>query len=242
MRNFANKQLGLTPSIKDERTLQLKKYFPAFITPPPSDARWWLQADLSNQLGNDRYGNCTYATAGHIIQLLRAVSHGNLQLISDESIIDAAREAGALNGYSLLQRNKNWRTKGICSNRINAFAAFEPQDPAYIRQVIWEFGCADISLLLPNAWQTAEIWDVGTGRDYTPNSWGAHSVPVVGYDESSLYVSTWGEVIELTDAALTEFSDEGFALINSLWLQDDDLTPSDYDVDSLTEDLANITD
>jgi hypothetical protein len=241
MPSFANFKLGRSSSEKDPRNLQLSKYFPKGLREAPPIRRWDEETDLSNMLGNDVYGNCTYVTAAHAMQLMHSVVLDITTLFDEQDFIELCRERKALRGYSILQRNKDWRKLGILDNKIEAFASFDSTNANLTRQVVNEFSFADIGLLLPRAWQESTLWDIGTGKDFTPNSWGSHSVPIVGYNETSFFVSTWGRIIEMTSEALTAYSDEGFAIVDKLWISDQNISPSGILFEDLMYDVETVS-
>jgi hypothetical protein len=146
----------------------------------------------------------------------------------------------ALEGYSILERLKYWRKNGMWANTLWAFLSVVPSYPDTVRTAINSFGDLDIGVNLPNAWRDADIWDTGSGRLYRPNSWGPHSVPLVGYDRQHVFAVSWGTVIPLTWAALTTFCDEAYALIDPDWIAGDSLTPSHFDLSQLHADLQTI--
>lgn len=235
-------KLGCNPSRRDARTLQLAYYrkLPYYEQPP--ERRWDKPIDDWGIMGNDNYGNCTIVTPAHAILAWAANESGDLRRIADSAVIELSREMGALDGYNILDRLNWWRKKGMWANRLWAYAQINPADESTMRTAINNFGCADIALSLPLAWQGADVWDTGYGRTYRPNSWGGHSVPIVGYDTNFLYVVTWGYIQTMTWQALAYYSDEAYALINPSWLAGGDATtPSGFDLTLLHADLQKVT-
>lgn len=157
--------------------------------------------------------------------------------ITDSAIIALSRDMGALHGYNILDRLKYWRRSSMFGNFLWAFAAVDLTNVEAVKSAVNAFGGLDIGVNLPSAWQDSDVWDIGSGRGYRPGSWGGHSVPIVGYDENYLFVSTWGEIVPMTWAALPVFCDEGYALIDPTWLANGAVTPSNYDLETLHRDL-----
>jgi hypothetical protein len=225
------------PSRDDSRTLRLDKYARRELLPQPKICLWQEAVGEWGVMGNNDYGNCVIATAGHAILSWSANAQLNDKRITDEAVVELSREMGALDGYNILNRLKWWRKKGMWGNYLWAFAAVDMTDRPLVQDAINAFGLCDIGLNLPRAWVDSEVWDVGTGREYRPDSWGGHSVPLVGYDESYVYCVTWGEVQPITWAALPYYSDEGYALIDPSWLAGGPVCPSGFDLVQLHADL-----
>jgi hypothetical protein len=240
--NATTRYLGRNPSRHDPRTLQLRSYEPIKLPTPPAECRWDSAITDWGVMGNDTYGNCVIATAGHLILAWRANELHDTTRIADAAVVELSKTMGALHGYNILDRLKYWRKNQMWANPVWAFAQTNPTDATEIRNAISIFGAADIGINLPNAWRTAEVWDTGTGRAYNPGSWGGHSVPIVGYDASYLYVVTWGAVQKMTWAALLKYCDESYAIIDRDWLAaETHTTPSGYDLAAMHADLQAIT-
>lgn len=233
--------LGRLPVRHDPRTLQLRNYLSPTLPPPPVARHWETSIPEWGVMGNNRFGNCVIATAGHMRLCWRANELDDTKPISDAAVIELSRRMGALNGYNILDRLKYWRKRGMWGNKLTAFAQIDPTDLNVTRHAVNIFGAADIGLNLPKAWKDAEIWDIGIGRSYDPGSWGGHSVPIVAYDESFLYLVTWGRIQQMRLAALSRYCDEAYAVINTDWTALDNITPSGVDLASLEADLQAIT-
>jgi hypothetical protein len=191
-------------------------------------------------MGNDRYGNCVIVTAAHMILCWRANELDDTKRIADSAVVELSRDMGALNGYNILERLKYWRRVSMWADRLAAFAAVDPADPVAIRHAINLFGGADIGLNMPAAWRSSDVWDAGKGFHYRPNSWGGHSVPLVGYDAAGVYAVTWGRIQPITWAGINAYCDEAYALIDPNWTAFDGIAPSGLDLDRLHADLSAI--
>ena len=233
--------LGRLPSAIDPRTLQLSNYLRTDLEiasePVPTGRRWDTKISDWGVMGNDTYGNCTIVTAAHALLCWRTNELDATQRITDSAVIELSRTMGAINGFSILERLKWWRKRGMWGDRLWAFAAVNPTNIDLIRLTINTFGCADIGLNLPRAWQSANLWDVGGGRAYEPGSWGGHSVPLVGYDEKFVYAVSWGSIVPMTWKAIPVYCDEAYALIDPNWIAADSIAPSGVDLTALHTDL-----
>lgn len=233
--------LGKLPARRDARTLNLLDYIQSHFSNPPAARHWETGISDFGVMGNDRYGNCVIVTAGHMRLTWRANELDDTARISDADVVALSQTMGALNGYAILDRLKYWRKTGMWGNKLWAFMELDQRSENLIKIAVDSFGAADIGLMMPAAWKSSEIWRTGTGPNYRPNSWGGHSVPVVGYDELYCYVITWGEIQRITWDAIGMYSDEAYATINPDWLAADALTPSGFDLAKLHADLQTVT-
>jgi hypothetical protein len=236
--------LGRHPSRRDRRTLQVVNYAPSTLDLPPKSARWdkVKAADAWGSDGNNDYGNCVIACAAHLIDSATANESGpQSPRISDGAAVILSREMGALHGYNILDRLNYWRQKGMWGSRLQAYAAVKLHDHDLLHFCINAFGNADIGVNLPDAWRGASSWETGKGIRFRPGSWGAHSVPILGYDEKWLYVCTWGGIVPMSHEAYDEYVDEAYADMLSEWFARDARTPSGFDSTALLSDLAAIT-
>jgi hypothetical protein len=226
-------KLGCIPSRPDARTLQFANFLLPNIPEPPPSRRWDIPIPQWGVMGNNDYGNCTIATAAHMIMCWRANESGLLDPIADAAVIELAREMGALEGFQIIDRLKYWRKNDMWANHLWAFAQVDQFNEQHTRIAINNHGALDIGLALPRRWQQTQIWDFGIGPGYRHASWGYHSVPIVGYDADYLYLITWGRVQRMTWPALQAYCEEAYVLIDPCWFEADGLCPAGLDLTAL---------
>jgi hypothetical protein len=241
MTNPHRRRLGKLPARTDARTIQLRQHITPALPPPPAAIHWEKPITNWGTMGNDEYGNCVIATAGHEILSWRANELADTKRITDSAVIALSRQMGALDGYNILDRLNYWRQHGMWAHGLWLFAQIAPDNSTLIKSAISIFGAADIGLQLPRAWQNAQVWDTGHGFEYEPGGWGGHSVPIVGYDAELLYIVTWGEIQPITWRAIPVYCDEAYADISADWLAKNGTTPSGFNLDTLKAALQEIT-
>ncbi len=229
--------LGRMPRRAGQYAPLLVQYRMKQLPEPPPVCRWADNVNNWGVMGNDEYGNCVIATTGHLLMAWNAAVNGNVGTISDQAVIELSRDMGALRGFNIIDRLNYWQNTGMFGNNLWAWADIRSDKVTDHRFSIWAFGATDIGLQLPAAWQEADVWDTGAGRAYRQNSWGPHSVPLIGYDESFFYCVTWGRLQKLTYAAVEDYCDEAYAIIDPDWLEASGVSPSLFDLPQLHRDL-----
>ena len=106
-------------------------------------------------------------------------------------------------------------------------------------------GPVRITLNLPAAWESAPVsaWvdAPGTGDEWAPGSWGAHSVMAGGQKAMSLNVESWGETAWVHPLALARYWLATDVLASRDWLATDGLAPSGVDWSGLLGVAAQIS-
>ena len=236
-------KLGKGPARHDDRTLKLAKYLPTLPTPPPV-CDWGSKVLAWGMLANDTLGDCTCASAGHM--LMAWTSEDSVEFIPTDAQTIAAYSA--ITGYNPKNgTNDNgaveldvlnyWRKKGIAGKKILAYVKLEP-GPDHLKTACFLFGGVYIGVSLPTEAQNQKVWNVTPGE--TPGSWGGHAVPVVGYNAVGPVVVTWGETKQMTWAALLAWCDEAYAVLGMDWVGPDKKAPNEFLLDNLLDDLDDL--
>lgn len=210
-------------------------------------------------MGNDQYGNCTIAAAGHAEQITSAVvSNGtSVHTPSDAEIIasywatgDPPTAGSDDNGRVELDVLNYWRHEGIGGSKIHAFAALsggktlKPET----KYAIDLFGFCYIGLSLPMSARSQAVWTPMRGKNGEPGSWGGHAVILVDYDAKGPSCVTWGEVVKMSWSFYEKYCDERYVAILPEWLNQQGVvdpqagvSPAGLNVQALLDDLASIT-
>jgi len=242
-------RLGKNPAVFDSRTLRFGAYLGAKLPPPPPQVdnghavtRWPMYL-------NDRYGDCTCAAAGHMIQAWTANS-GKERSPSDSDILkfyEHFTTPGPENGCDMLAVLKYWRSQGLARDKIAAFVQLEPHNATEVMDAVSIFGSCYIGIELPRfALAASDLstvpWVVppqGPVGDGAPDPEGGHCIPAVAYDARNLYVVTWGAIKSMSWQFYVDYADEAYAVLSQDFFSKGK-TPRGFDLAQLQEDLTQI--
>jgi len=236
----------------DSRTLQFGKYLTAELAPPPPTINWTKPVTNWPMMGNDKYGDCTCAAAGHMIEEWTA-NTGTIEVLPDPAILEAYNHFAHGNadaGANMLDVLKYWRKTGIAKDKIMAFAQLEPHNDTQLQDAVSIFGNCYIGLALPNFAVPPNTnfldipWIVPAGGavgNAAPNPNNGHCVPAVAYDQRFIYVVTWGALKTMSWQFYDAYADEAFAVLSEDWINKQVGTaPSGFDMQTLQQDLAAV--
>ena len=167
-------------------------------------------------LGNDTLGDCTFAGIAHAQDALTwdLAMHESQHHASDAQVVAAylaytgGQDIGA-DEASLLQ---HWRTNRLFAGKDFGYAP-TALDLNTVKQVINSFGVAYIGIQCPQSAQeqfgAGQPWTVVQGSPIE----GGHCIILVGYDPQYIYGVSWGKVVAIDPAFLTQYMDECWAII-----------------------------
>jgi hypothetical protein len=246
-----NFRLGKKAARHDVRTLQLAKYLPqSSIAPPPASENFEKKVAKWPMMMNDRLGDCTCACAGHMIEEWTKYA-GDPFTPSDPAVLKAYEDVGGYkpgqedtdNGAVVIDVLNYWRKTGVGKHKILAYAALEPKNHDQVKDAVVLFGNCYLGVALPVSAQRQTVWAVPPGGPVghgAPGSWGGHAIPVVAYDVRGLTVVTWGALKRMTWEFLDAYCDEAYAVLSEDFLNKKHLTPNDFDLKALKEDLRQL--
>ena len=244
-------KLGKRPPVLDGRTLAFAKYVVQAPGPAPASVNYGNKVTTWPMYGNDQYGDCTCAAAGHMIENWSAnaktqVTPPLASVISFyEHFVGAPPPPDA--GCDMLSVLKYWRKSGLDRHEILAFASVSLNNQLEASQAVYLLGSLYVGVALPNFCvrgnMLATPWVVPAGGptgDAAPNPENGHCIPAVGYDTTNLYVVTWGEVKTMSWGFYFAYADEAFAVLSGDWMEADGLAPPGFDLATLRADLAKL--
>lgn len=236
------KRLGV---VHDPRTLKLAEYVDRAELPKPP-ARVIRSESVLKRGGypmyaNDRLGDCTCATAGH---MELTWSHGKSRVSEAEvvSLYDATG-VGDTGRYELDVLNY-WRKSGLAGYKVLAFARVDWRDHELLRTAHWLFGGVYCGAGLPVAAQRQDKWDIGPKQklvgDWSFGSWGGHAFHIADADRFGVNIVTWSELKRVTWRWADAYLDEAYAIISPEWLNHAHGTtsPQGFNLAQLRADLA----
>jgi hypothetical protein len=244
--------LGRAKSRHDPRTLLLRNYVEVAALPVPPVQEMLDTTTAWPMLANDRFNCCTSASAGHMVHHWTAANQKGVFLTDDDVIrAHAALTTDRLmEPVSMLEALKYWRKSGIGAHRVHSFIKAGEAghaDPADLRCVVHMFGSAYIGLDLPafttppdpTQWPVVP-WELSPSippEDAAPRTSMGHCVAAVGYNDELIYVVTWGRLKTMTWEFFEKYTDEMYAVLSPDWVQDDEKSPSGFDLATLARDL-----
>lgn len=235
-------KLGKRPRRDDPRTLFLSKYLlPGAPPPPPAKAYYEYLVKDWKMFGNDHIGDCTCASAGHLIMNWTAHTTSEAKLGDDEIIAAYSAVSGfdpftgnGDNGAVELDVLNYWRKTGVAGHKITAYSALDVKNLTQVKQGIYLFGGIYIGVQLPVSAQRQEVWDV---VDNDQGVWGGHAIPILGYGRDGFACITWGRIKYLTNDFWFRYVEEAYAILSPEWVDREGIAPNHVDLASLEADL-----
>jgi hypothetical protein len=220
-------KLGKAPAKKDERNLK----FATLLRAAPPTLPSAYDFDSSHPgiptplFGNDTNGDCVIAGRAHQTLRFEDIEQGSVLMITDKEVLKEyfKETGGADTGLVVLDSLKEWRQRGWKvakrTYKIQAFSEIAFTNHEEVRQAIYADVGVGLGLQLPNSAkaqiQTGQPWEVTSGPDSAPGSWGGHYVYVPGYTPSGPVCVTWGRKQQMTWEWLDKYCDEAYAIFDA---------------------------
>jgi hypothetical protein len=249
-------KLGKKPgAVHDTRTLHLASLLGPDLPPAPKTWRIATSVHDWGMLGNDRYGDCGFASlAGHrvIAQEYSARNPDAAGRPTTDQVLSAYFDCtgGIDSGIYLIDGLRYMRTKGAgreadqTTHTITAYAKVDHTDLEQVRAAAKLFGGLYLGLALPIAAEreldAGKPWATTTGPDTDPYSWGGHATWMIQYDERRMKVATWGSEQWMTTAWWRTYVDEAWCVISEDQFTRLGKTPQGLNVTALQEYLARL--
>jgi len=245
-------KLGRLPADPTTPKLKLASFLTAPVAPVYPENRDWLsQVSHWPMYLNDRIGDCTCATVGHLIQVFNKYGQKLDVQVTDNDVLNAYV---AVSGYdpatgdndngAVVQDVLNyWRKSGVGGHKILAFAQVDFNNPDELRQAVNIFGNIYLGIDFPNTamdqFDNDEPWDVVSGA----YSEGGHAINAGYYDVSDgmWKIITWGKVQPMTQAFFDRYVEEAWVVISQEWLDAQGRNPEGIDMATLGEEFTRIT-
>ncbi len=244
-------KLGKHPAVIDKRTLRFDKYVTPALPSPPASVDYGAKVSTWPMYANDKYGDCTCAAAGHMIQNWTANANGEVtppnnavvkfyeHFVGDPPPPDA--------GCNMLQVLNYWRTAGLAQHKINAYAALGLKNQTEAMTALYLFGSVYIGVELPEFAVEGDMltvpWVVPPGGpvgNAAPNPNNGHCIPAIGYDADNLTVVTWGEPKTMSWEFYDAYADEAFAVLSQDFIENSGTDLDGFDLAALEADLKGL--
>jgi hypothetical protein len=245
-------RLGKDPAVTDSRTLQFARYLRPALPPPPSSVDYGKAVSVWPMYDNDKWGDCTCAAAGHMIQNWTA-NAGAPVTPPDSDVVSfyqhfVGNPPPSDAGCNMLSVLKYWRTFGLGGHKIQAFASIEIKNQTEAQEAVYLFGSIYIGVELPDFCVTGNVLEVpwvvppgGPVGSNAPKPNNGHCVPAVAYDSTNLYIVTWGMLKPMTWEFYEAYADESFAVASQDFIGRTGHAPSGFDTAQLKADLKDVT-
>lgn len=219
-------RLGKAAAKRDKRNLKFATLLLARRALPRSyDFDTTHRGIPTPMFANDRYGDCVIAGRAHQTLRFEDIEQGSVLMITDKEVLrEYLKETGGRDsGLIVLDSLKEWRKKGwkVASRayKIQGFAEVNFRNHDQVRQVIYAdvgigFG-VDLPIAAQQQIQTGQPWEVTTGPDARPGTWGGHYVYVPGYTAKGPVCVTWGRKQQMTWAWVDKYADEAYAIFDA---------------------------
>lgn len=198
------------------------------LDPAPPVVDRFTKVQSWPKLKNDVEGDCTIASAGHIIQLWNTVTKNGIGTMTDA---EAEATYSALSGYVPGDESTDsgcveldvlnyWQQTGMPSDgktiKLTRFLRQDATSVDQMRAAVYHLGASYIGLNLPDsALKNTNVWDVEPGAQIA----GGHAVPIVGYDHPNemLYTVSWGLLIPMTYRFFQAYCEESWSPYSQDW-------------------------
>lgn len=245
-------KLGKLPARTDAVRLKFATYMTGQLPTPPASFGHDNLVKSFPMFGNDQYGDCVWAGAGHETQIWTAEG-GAPATFSNSGILAAY---SAVTGFNRndpntdqgtdMQAAASYRRKtGILDShrrrhKVGAYVALTPGDLNQLYTAMWLFGAVGIGIEFPafamDDFNNRQPWDVS---HHNTKIEGGHYIPVVGH-HGLISVVTWGREIGMTEAFYQRYNDETIAYLSPEMLTGG-VSLEGFNLAALQADLAAVT-
>lgn len=224
-------KLGKLPARKNSVSLRLRDYLSLSKLPPAPESGGHVNLVTEHDLfGNDQYGDCVCAEAGHTTILFNKEANKDVQITTDNVL----EMYSALTGFNPndpstdqgtdMAKAAKWRKKtGLLDasgkrHKISAYLALTPGNIEELKQAIHLFSCVGVGWELPESAQMQFEAGLPWTVTHSPIE-GGHDTGAIGYDPDFIYIITWGKVQKVTYEFFSKYCDEGIVYFSEEMLE-----------------------
>jgi hypothetical protein len=202
-------------------------------------------------LGNDSYGDCVWAGAGHETMLWNASRGVDVGFDDKGALGDYAKvthfdpkKPDSDQGTEVRVAMKYRKATGVVDaadarHKIGAYVALEPGNWGHVLEASYLFMVVGMGFAFPESahdqFDAGKPWEVVAGP--TPTE--GHYVPLIGWDARHLQCITWGKVQLISRAFFEKYCDEAWAMLSPEMLAGDEAM-NGFDLPQLKQDLTSL--
>jgi len=217
---------------------------PSRAPAPPASTNWREAAavPLARMYCNDRLGCCVMSGKAHNLGVWSANdpdSGGTVECTDQEIESQYGSVCGPGDRGCVITDVLGWMVRtgmqaGGQRYKLDGYAAVDHTNELLIKTLQAIGGAATIGINFPAAWQSSDVWDVTSSKIV-----GGHDVSALDFDETGVYVSSWGRIYRMTWPAFTSsrWVREYYYLLSPLWYGPDEMAPSGFNAAQLKQAL-----
>jgi len=227
---------------------------PGYTAPPPIDD-WTGPTSDYTFLGNDRVGNCTRASYGHVVQQRCALLGVKCELQADDvnksykdgtgwdGVPGSSSDRGDMIVNALTQLRKVGFRDG--QYKLRGFGRVNHNDTLEMRAALRLFGSVIVGASLPASISRQNtIWDVSpVGQrkpDEAPGSAGGHAFILTKHQRGRWAGMPWIHKTDITYAWDDLYIEEAWFVVDDLWITHMRNAPNGFDLERFEHDVALI--
>lgn len=217
---FENMKLGLREPDPAAQSLKLEDYLTGYVPEHPTSADY-VKALKFGLYRNDEFGVCGPTSVANYIRLVTAVLTGKMLAPTQADVFKLYRESGNPdfdpstgaddNGVVMTRMLEALMRNGMAGVKPLGWAKVKVTDPELLKAAVAVFGGQLYGVQL----QRAQQEQTNQGRwAYSPSSlWGGHAVLGGKYDQDSIDVVTWAQVVEMLYSFVQRQLSESYIVI-----------------------------
>jgi hypothetical protein len=242
-------KLGKLPARPGAVKLKLATYLPT-VKPPTSYGHQSL-VSVWGMLGNDQYGDCVWAGAGHETMLWNREA-SNIVTFTDKSVLSDYSKVTGFNPNDPntdqgtdMQVAASYRKKtGVLDSqgnrhKVGAYVAISIGNVDELKAAMYLFSAVGLGIRFPKSAMTqfnnGKAWTVVSSSPIE----GGHYVPLVGYTSKYVNLITWGKVQKATWGFVKRYMDEGLVYLTTEMLSGDKSIDG-FNLSQLQADLSSL--
>lgn len=220
-------KLGKLPARPEAVKLKFASYLTGTLPTPPASFGHDTLVKSYPMYGNDQYGDCVWAGAGHETQIWSAAG-GKPASFTEAGLLKAYTAVTGFNkndpnsdqGTDMQAAASYRRKTGILDihgtrHKVGAYIALTPGDLSQLYTATYLFGAVGIGIEFPafamDQFNARKPWDVQKSNAQID---GGHYVCAVGHHGGFINVVTWGREISMTEAFYKKYCDEAIAYLS----------------------------